>query len=542
MNDLSKGSLKILDAFALDHGLDSLDKAVEVLSRQENKLRLALSFDDVTLVQRYSDFLPDEADVRTKISRNIDVNIPFVSAAMDTVTESEMAIEMAQLGGNGVIHRNMSIERQCEEVRKTKNAWNLVVQNPLTVKPSQTLRDVRRLMNETSYGGFPVVKWSNVLVGIITEKDTKYNTNLDVKVESLMTPVNESFHYIRYGTHFSQRDYFKFAETGFKKWRVDHLPVVVRKEGKYVLKGLITHEDVRKRREYKHACLKSERLIVGAAIGCNLHPKKGEQGDLGRAEALIHSGVDYLVIDASHGYCKGVLDTLKAVREVVGDDIDIITGNVCVPEAVKDLVEAGSSGIKVGVGPGSICTTRTETGAGIPQISAIYEVAMAAREYSLPVGGDGGFKVPGDAAKGIAAGAWYVMLGSGVAGTLETPGPLIERDGRRFKNYDGMGSLEAMARGSSDRYKEEGSMRDLDLREYAREGLPLAQGIPSEVEYKGPIFKVINEWVRGVQHGMGITGCKTLEELRDLDKFYSKFRQVTTEGHKEGTPHIMEGK
>ncbi|MBR9692044.1 IMP dehydrogenase [Candidatus Woesearchaeota archaeon] len=519
-------------------GFQTFDEAAEFLLSKEGpgELKVALSFDDVTLEQDYSDFLPQDADVRTRISRNIEHNIPIISAAMDTVTESEMAKEMAQLGGSGVIHRNMPTERQVEKVKKVKKAWNLVVEEPLTVRSNYTVRDVKRIMNETKFGGLPVVRGKHVMIGIITRKDLKYEPNLDARVKDVMTPADKRLRYVRYNKDFSQQEYFRRAAKIFQKCKIDHLPVVIREGERFILKGLITHEDVRKRRTYKDACLRDERLVVGAAVGCAL---RGKDNDIQRAEALVQDGkVDYLVIDSSHGYSQGVIDTLKALKEILGDSVDIIAGNVCNGSGAAELLRYGADGIKVGIGPGSICTTRRQTGAGIPQITATRNVALVAAQYGVPVTTDGGLEYPGHISKSIAAGAWAVMLGSVLAGTYESPGRVKrEKDGKRVKDYRGMGSLDAMLEGSADRYEESELIEDLDLRDEDVTDLPLEQGISTTVEYKGYVFRIINECVQGLKHGMGLAGNRTIEELRRLDNFYEKFKRITSEGQRESGIH-----
>jgi IMP dehydrogenase len=533
---LTEQALKKLEAFRVQLGLSSLDELAEFLSpKRANELGLALSFDDVTLDQGFGDFLPQEADVSTKISRNVKHNIPIISAAMDTITESRMAIEIAQLGGSGVIHRNLPIEEQVDKADKVKKAWNLVVEKPLTVRPNQTVRDVKKIMLETRFGGLPVVRGKRVMVGIVTAKDVKYFSDLDTRVEDMMTPISKDFHFIKHNRKFSQQDYFKRAEQIFEEYRIDHLPVIVKENRKFILKGLITYEDVRKRRKYKDACLRDDRLVVGAAVGCQL---KGKGNDIERAEALVQEGkVDYLVIDASHGFCKGVIDTLKALKEAV--DVDIIAGNICNGAAAKALIDADADGLKVGVGPGSICTTRQKSGAGIPQITATRSVVLAANKYDIPVITDGGLKYPGHITKSIAAGARAIMLGSMLAGTYETPGKVIEKDGKRVKIYRGMGSLDAMLKGSADRYSEVELMEDLDLRDDVTD-LPLEQGISTTVPYKGKVYKIINDCVQGLKHGMGLTGCKTIDILRDPDKYAERFKQITAAGKRESDTHILD--
>jgi len=496
-----------------------------------SKLEIALSFDDVTLDQGYADFLPQEADVTTHLTRNVRHNIPIISAAMDTITESRMAIEMAQLGGSGVIHRNLAIDKQVEEVRKVKNAWNLVVQNPLTVNPSQTLREAKRIMNQTSFGGLPVVD-QNQLVGIITSKDTKYFTDLDTPVSAMMTGATHLLH-IMYSQQISQAEYFRTAEKMFQSHKIDHLPLVIVEDGKFILKGLITYEDARKRRKYKNACLVDDRLVVGAAVGCKL---EGKNNDIERAEALLKEGkVDYLVIDSSHGFSKGVVETLKKLREALGNQVDIVAGNVCNGAAAEELIKYGADAVKVGVGPGSICTTRRQTGAGVPQITATYRAALAAVKSGVPIITDGGIEYPGHAAKSIAAGASCVMVGSVLSGTYETPGMILVRDGKKVKTYRGMGSLDAMLGGSADRYAED--VEDLDLRGDDVVDLPLEQGISATVTYKGRVYRIVNEFVQGIKHGMGLAGCRTIAEMKDVEKFYTKFKMVTAEGQRESGIH-----
>ena len=501
---------------------------------EEVKIDLALSFDDVTLVPRRASFIPQNADISTMIAKGIKQNIPLISAAMDTITESKMAIVMAQFGGSGVIHRNLSIERQVEEVRKVKKDWNLVIEKPVTVSPNQELRDVKRIMIDQGISGLPVID-NGFLVGVITKKDTKYCHNLDTCISGMMTK-KEDLVCIEYNPDFSQRDYFDKAEPLMLQHKKDKLLIIEKREDNYILKGLITFQDIEKRRRYKNACLIDERLICGAAIGCNLN-FSDPQNDLNRAKALIDAGADYLVVDSSHGHSQGVLNILRELKQVRKYTTPIIAGNICTGAAARDLIEAGADGIKVGVGPGSICTTRAKTGAGIPQITSTHQVALVAQEYGIPVITDGGFNCPGDLTKAIAAGASAVMTGSLLGGTDETPGKVMtDENGEKYKSYRGMGTIEAMMAGSADRYKSGKELQDFGL-VGPWEIQPLEQGVPKRVQCIGPAYKQIQELTNGLKHGMGLSGTENLTELRKLNDFHQKFKRVTIAGKIEGGVH-----
>jgi IMP dehydrogenase len=464
----------------------------------------ALTFDDVLLVPRHSVTLPQDVNTASRFTTGISLNVPLVAAAMDTVTESEMAIAMARAGGIGVIHKNMSIDRQAAEVDRVKRSESGMILNPITLAPEATLREANALMMRFKISGVPIVDKEGKLVGIITNRDLQFERNFDQLLRDVMT--KDKLVTAPIGTTLEQ------AEKILGKHRVEKLPVVDEK-GK--LKGLITVKDIHKRRQYPNANKDQHgRLRVAAAVGAGSDFRE-------RARALVDAGVDALVVDTAHGQHEGVLRATAELRAML-PDVQLIAGNIATREGARALVERGVNAVKVGVGPGSICTTRVVTGVGVPQLTAIFEAVEGAGD--VPVIADGGVKYSGDIVKALAAGASSVMMGSMLAGTEESPGESFLLEGRRFKMIRGMGSLSAMQDGSADRYFQEGEMS-------ARKLVP--EGIEGRVPYKGPVGDVIYQMVGGLRSGMGYTGCGDIEELRTL----TEFTRITTAGLRESHPH-----
>ncbi len=466
----------------------------------------ALTFDDVLLVPAYSEVLPREVELTTHFTRNITLKMPIVSAAMDTVTESALAIAIAREGGIGVIHKNMSIERQAEEVRKVKRAENGMIINPITIKPHQTVAKALALMKEFKIGGIPVVDDDMKLIGIVTNRDLRFIKNMSTRIRDVMTKDNLIV----------VQDYVDLEEAAgiLQQHKIEKLPVVD-KNGKLI--GLITYKDITKAKDRPFASKDDKgQLMVAAAIGV-------AKDTLRRAQALIEAGVDALVIDTAHGHSKGVINTLKMLRYNYGDDIEIVAGNIATAEAALDLINAGADAVKVGIGPGSICTTRVIAGVGVPQISAIYNVAKALEGTDIPVIADGGIRYSGDIVKALAAGASTIMAGSLFAGVEEAPGETILYQGRKFKIYRGMGSLEAMKEGSKDRYFQ-------DMEEDISKLVP--EGIVSRVPYKGTLSEVFYQLIGGLRAGMGYLGARTIKDLKK-----AKFVRITNAGVTESHPH-----
>jgi IMP dehydrogenase len=463
----------------------------------------ALTFDDVLLLPRYSAVHPRDTRTETRLTRSIRLAIPLVSAAMDTVTESRMAITMAREGGIGIIHKNMPVERQAEEVDRVKRSESGMIQNPVTVGADATLRDALRLMDRFGISGVPVVENGGRLVGILTHRDLQFEEEQERGVSEVMT--RDGLVTTPVGTSLAD------AEKILHRHRIEKLPVV---DDDGSLRGLITVKDIRKRRQFPNACKDGRgRLRVGAAIGA-------AAGDLERAAALVDAGADVLVVDTAHGHSAGVLDAVARVRERF-PEIQLIAGNVATREGAAALVERGVDAVKVGVGPGSICTTRVVTGVGVPQLSAVLEATEGAGE--VPVIADGGIKYSGDVVKALAAGASAVMMGSMLAGTEESPGEAFLLEGRRFKMVRGMGSLGAMEEGSADRYFQEGN----DARKFVPEG------IEARVPYKGPASDTLYQLVGGLRSGMGYLGCADVEALRTEPRFV----RITGGGLRESHPH-----
>ncbi|WP_107690786.1 IMP dehydrogenase [Campylobacter concisus] len=465
-------------------------------------VKRALTFEDVLLVPQYSEILPKQVDVKTRISKNVTLNIPIVSAAMDTVTEHRTAIMMARLGGIGVIHKNMDIESQAKEVKRVKKSESGVIIDPIFINPEATVAEALSLMSDLHISGVPVIDKDRKLIGILTNRDLRFETNMSTLVKDRMTKAP----LITAPKGCTLDD----AEKIFSQNRVEKLPIVD-KDGR--LDGLITIKDLKKRKEYPNANKDSYgRLRVAAAIGV---------GQLDRAKALVDAGVDVIVIDSAHGHSKGIIDTLKEVK--ANFKVDVVAGNIANPAAVKDLAEAGADGIKVGIGPGSICTTRIVAGVGVPQISAIDDCASEAAKYGIPVIADGGLKYSGDVAKALAAGAACVMAGSLLAGCEESPGELITFQGRQYKVYRGMGSIGAMTKGSSDRYFQEGTAQDKLVPE----------GIEGRVPFAGSIKDVIHQLIGGLRSAMGYVGAKDIPTLQEK----AEFVEITSAGLKESHVH-----
>ena len=465
-------------------------------------VKRALTFEDVLLVPQYSEILPKQVDVKTRISKNVTLNIPIVSAAMDTVTEHRTAIMMARLGGIGVIHKNMDVESQAKEVKRVKKSESGVIIDPIFINPEATVAEALSLMSDLHISGVPVIDKDRKLIGILTNRDLRFETNMSVLVKDRMTKAP----LITAPKGCTLDD----AEKIFSQNRVEKLPIVD-KDGR--LDGLITIKDLKKRKEYPNANKDSYgRLRVAAAIGV---------GQLDRAKALVDAGVDVIVIDSAHGHSKGIIDTLKEVK--ANFKVDVVAGNIANPAAVKDLAEAGTDGIKVGIGPGSICTTRIVAGVGVPQISAIDDCASEAAKYGIPVIADGGLKYSGDVAKALAAGAACVMAGSLLAGCEESPGELITFQGRQYKVYRGMGSIGAMTKGSSDRYFQEGTAQDKLVPE----------GIEGRVPFAGSIKDVIHQLIGGLRSAMGYVGAKDILTLQER----AEFVEITSAGLKESHVH-----
>ncbi|MUH36689.1 IMP dehydrogenase [Zobellia amurskyensis] len=465
-----------------------------------------LTYDDVLLVPAFSEVLPREVNIQTKFTRNITINVPVVSAAMDTVTESRMAIAIAQEGGIGVLHKNMTIAQQAIKVRKVKRAESGMIIDPVTLPLNSFVRDAKANMKEFSIGGIPIVDDEGKLIGIVTNRDLRFEKNNDRPISEVMTTKNLVT--VSEGTSLAQ------AEDILQENKIEKLPVV---DKDYKLVGLITFRDITKLTQKPIANKDTYgRLRVAAAIGVT-------PDAVDRAEALVNAGVDAVVIDTAHGHTKGVVSVLKAVKKKF-PDLDVIVGNIATGEAAKYLVEAGADAVKVGIGPGSICTTRIVAGVGFPQFSAVLEVAAAIKGSGVPVIADGGIRYTGDIPKAIAAGADTVMLGSLLAGTKESPGETIIYEGRKFKSYRGMGSVEAMKEGSKDRYFQ-------DVEDDIKKLVP--EGIVGRVPYKGELYESIHQFVGGLRAGMGYCGAKDIDALKENGRFV----KITASGINESHPH-----
>jgi len=459
----------------------------------------AVTFDDVLLVPAYSEVVPREADLTTRLTRAITINIPVVSAAMDTVTESALAIALAQQGGIGIIHKNMTVDEQCLEVRKVKRSANGMIPDPITLAPGVTVAEAREVMAENNISGIPIVE-GRKLVGILTRRDLKFLESEDVPIREVMT--RENLVTAPDGTSLED------AQRILIRHRVEKLPLVDRH---FNLTGLITMRDADMLSQFPHACRDSRgRLLAGAAVGVN---------EMARVESLIAEDVDVLVVDTAHGHSKNVVETVKAIK--AAHDIQVVAGNVATAEAVRDLVKAGADAVKVGIGPGSICTTRVISGVGVPQIHAVFDCASEADKHGVPIIADGGIRHSGDITKALAAGASSVMLGSLLAGLAESPGDMIIYHGRTFKTYRGMGSLGAMVKGSADRYAQRGAGADKLVPE----------GVEGRVPYKGPLADSVYQLVGGVRAGMGYCGAATVEQLRTRAKFIRVSPASVVESH-----------
>lgn len=469
-----------------------------------------LTFDDVLLIPAYSEVLPKEVELKTRFTRNIQLNVPFVSAAMDTVTEASMAIAMAREGGIGVIHKNMTIDEQARQVAIVKRAENGMIYDPVTIQKGRTVKDALDMMAEYHIGGIPVVDEENHLVGIVTNRDLRFELHMDKLIDDVMTKEN------LVTTH-QQTDLTSAAQI-LQRNKIEKLPVVDRDNR---LVGLITYKDITKAKDKPMACKDEKgRLRVAAGVGVT--------GDtMERAQALVNAGVDAIVIDTAHGHSQGVVGKLHDVKAAF-PELDVVVGNIATGEAAKFLVENGADAVKVGIGPGSICTTRVVAGVGVPQLSAIYDVYSALKDMDVPLIADGGLRYSGDIVKALAAGGNCAMIGSLVAGTEESPGETIIFNGRKFKTYRGMGSLEAMEQknGSRDRYFQN------DIRDVKK---LVPEGIAGRVPYKGTVQEVIYQLTGGLRSGMGYCGAGTIERLHD-----AKFTRITNAGVLESHPHDIQ--
>ncbi|GFI05919.1 inosine-5'-monophosphate dehydrogenase [Muribaculaceae bacterium] len=464
-----------------------------------------LTFDDVLLIPAYSEVLPREVNLTTRFSRNIVLNVPLISAAMDTVTEAPLAIAIAREGGIGVIHKNMSIAEQARQVHAVKRAENGMIYDPVTIKRGSTVGDALKIMEEYHIGGIPVVDDNRKLVGIVTNRDLRFERDLDRMVDEVMTKENI--------ITTSQTTDLDEAAQILQQHKIEKLPVV---DGEGHLIGLVTYKDITKAKDKPMACKDSlGRLRVAAGVGVT-------PDSIQRVDALVEAGVDAIVIDTAHGHSCGVIGVLRAIKEKY-PHIDVVVGNIATGDAAKFLVENGADGVKVGIGPGSICTTRVIAGVGVPQLSAVYDVAKALAGTGVPLIADGGIRYSGDIVKAIAAGANSVMLGGMLAGVDETPGDTIIYNGRKYKSYRGMGSLEAMEKGSKDRYFQ-GNETD------AKKLVP--EGIAARVPYKGSLFEVVYQMLGGLRSGMGYCGAKDIEALHS-----AKFTRITNAGVAESHPH-----
>lgn len=464
-----------------------------------------LTFDDLLLVPAYSEILPRNVDLTTRFSKNITLNVPMVSAAMDTVTETTMAIAIAREGGIGVIHKNMSIEEQAKQVRAVKRAENGMILNPISITPDRTVAVALAMMSEFKIGGIPVVDPENRLVGIVTNRDLRFEKSMEKRIHEVMT--KDNLVTTRQSTNLED------AAEILQQHKIEKLPVV---DSDNKLVGLITYKDITKAKDKPFAC-KDEQGRLRVAAGIGVTPDSVE-----RAGALIEAGVDAIVIDTAHGHSKGVADMLRLIKKTYGG-IDVVVGNIATGDAARYLVDAGADAVKVGIGPGSICTTRVIAGVGVPQLTAIYEVANALKGTGVPLIADGGLRYSGDIVKALAAGASSVMMGSLLAGTEESPGETIIFNGRKFKSYRGMGSLSAMQQGSKDRYFQ-------DVEDDIKKLVP--EGIEARVPFKGTLQEVIFQMVGGLRAGMGYCGAPDIERLHE-----AKFTRITSAGYTESHPH-----
>ncbi len=465
-----------------------------------------LTFDDVLLIPSYSEVIPRDVSLTTRFSRHIELNIPIVSAAMDTVTESKLAIAIAREGGIGVIHKNMSIEEQARQVQMVKRAENGMIYDPITILSGSTVRQALNLMSEYRIGGIPVVDKDRLLIGIVTNRDLRFEKNMDRLVDEVMTKRDKLI-------TTQQSTNLEAAADILQLYKIEKLPVVDN-EGHLV--GLVTYKDITKAKDKPFACKDSlGRLRVAAGVGVT-------HDTLDRIKALKEAGVDAVVIDTAHGHSRNVIETLKKVKRTF-PDLEVVVGNIATGEAAKALVEAGADGVKVGIGPGSICTTRIIAGIGVPQLSAIYNVYNALKDTDVPIIADGGIRYSGDIVKALAAGGSCIMMGSLLAGVEESPGDTIIFNGRKFKTYRGMGSIEAMEKGSKDRYFQADEKDSKKL---------VPEGIVARVPFKGSLYEVVYQMIGGLRSGMGYCGAKNIEALHN-----AKFTRITSAGVSENHPH-----
>jgi len=467
-----------------------------------------LTFDDVLLMPAYSEILPSEVKIHTQLTKNIQLHVPILSSAMDTVTEAQLAIALAREGGIGILHKNMSIERQAEQVRKVKRSESGMIVDPITLEVTATIGDALKLMKENKIGGIPIVDKTNKLVGILTNRDLRFETDRKRKVSEVMT--KENLVIAPEGTD------LKKAEKILRQYKIEKLPVV-NKQGKLI--GLITYRDILQLSAFPNAVKdKIGRLLVGAALGIT-------KDLLDRAAALQSVGVDIVSLDSAHGHSKGVIEALKLLKKTY-KNLPVIAGNVATAEGALAMANAGADAVKVGIGPGSICTTRIVAGAGVPQLTAIMEAAKALKGKNIPIIADGGIRYTGDMVKALAAGANCIMMGSIFAGTEESPGETIIYEGRKFKSYRGMGSIGAMSQGSGDRYFQDS---EADSKKYVPEG------IEGRVAYKGNLHEIVYQFVGGLKAGMGYCGAKSVKDLQN-----AKFVQITNAGMRESHTHDVE--
>ncbi len=476
-----------------------------MLNQSDKFYTEGLTYDDVLVLPAYSEILPREVNTTTQLSRNIQIKIPIVTAAMDTVTESKLAIAMAQEGGIGIIHKNMSIERHAAEVRKVKRSESGLILDPVTLHDSATLREALKLMTENKIGGIPIINDNGKLVGILTNRDLRFETDMNKCVSDIMT--KDKIVTAPEGTDLKQ------AELILQQYKIEKLPVIDKDN---FLKGLITYKDILKVKAHPSACKdKHGRLLSGAAVGVTADTEE-------RIHALVKAGVDVVIIDTAHGHSRGVLNEVARIKKLFSN-IDIIAGNVATGSGAKALVDAGVDAVKVGVGPGSICTTRIIAGIGVPQLTAVYESAKAIAGSGVPIIADGGIRYSGDLVKAIAAGASSIMSGSIFAGVEESPGETVIYEGRKFKSYRGMGSIEAMKEGSKDRYFQDAEDEIAKL---------VPEGIVGIVPFKGTLKEVVYQFVGGLKAGMGYCGAATIADLQQ-----AKFVKITSAGVKESHAH-----
>ena len=473
----------------------------------ENKFaKEGLTFDDVLLVPQKSEILPKDVSVQTQLTPKLKLNMPIISAGMDTVTEASMAIAIAREGGLGIIHKNMSIEEQAEQVDRVKRSESGVITNPFYLTPDRQVFDAEHLMGKYRISGVPIVNENQKLVGILTNRDLRFIEDYSIQIDDVMT--KEDLVTAPVGTTLQE------AEKILQKYKIEKLPLV---DDEGILKGLITIKDIEKVIEFPNSAKDSQgRLVAGAAVGVTADT-------MIRVKALVEAGVDIIVIDTAHGHSKGVLEKVREVRKEY-PELDIVAGNVATAEATRDLIEAGASVVKVGIGPGSICTTRIIAGIGVPQVTAVYDCATEARKHGVSIIADGGIKYSGDIVKALAAGGHAVMLGSLLAGVSESPGEREIYQGRQFKVYRGMGSIGAMEKGSKDRYFQENNQK------------LVPEGIEGRIPYKGPLSDTIHQLIGGIRAGMGYCGTKTITELRENGQFI----RITGAGLRESHPHDVQ--